>query len=66
MRVSELWYESFDDWRQSVIDEPSCYTRPSWASHPDYPFLKPHVDMASSFLLEQPVDEFLRDSRNYL
>ena len=27
-RVSELWYETFTDWRRSVIESPPRYTRP--------------------------------------
>jgi hypothetical protein len=65
-RVCELWYESFDDWRRSVIDSPPVYTKPSWSKCHSYPFLEPYVDFASSFLLERPTDEFLRDARSYL
>ena len=65
-RVCELWYETFDDWRQSVIKSPPKYTKPSWAKYDKYPFLEPYVDFISSFILERPNDEFLRDSRGYL
>ena len=33
--------------------------------HPTYPFFKPGVDLVSTFLLERPADEFLRDTRYY-
>ena len=65
-RVCELWYETFDDWRKSVIEEPPYYTKPPWATYDKYPFLKPFVDFVCSFLLERPNDEFLRDARGYL
>jgi len=65
-RVVELWYESFDDWLRSVIAEPPVYTRPGWATLPEYPFLAPRQDFVSSFLLERPTDEFWRDARGYL
>ena len=65
-RLVELWYESFDDWHRSVIAAPPAYTKPSWATSPDYPFLAPRRDFACSFLLERPVDEFWRDARGYL
>lgn len=65
-RVVELWYETFDDWRKSVLLEPPLYTKPKWANYERYPFLKPGVDIVSSFLLERPVDEFGRDARGYL
>jgi hypothetical protein len=64
-RVCELWYETFDDWRKSVIEAPPRYTRPSWAGYDKYPFLEPYVDFVCSFILERPNDEFLRDSRGY-
>ena len=51
---------------------PPAYTPPEWAtdsfygnSHPTYPFFKPGVDFVSTFLLERPSDEFLRDTRYY-
>jgi hypothetical protein len=65
-RVCELWYETFDDWRKSVIEAPPHYTRPSWAKYEKYPFLEPYIDFVCSFILERPNDEFLRDSRGYL
>jgi hypothetical protein len=56
-----------------VIEEPPAYTLPEWATDPFYPhttakfpFFKPGVDFASTFLLERPADEFLRDTRYYL
>jgi hypothetical protein len=65
-RVCELWYETFDDWRESVIDSPPQYTRPPWDGYAGYPFFEPNVDFVSSFLLERPNDEFARDARGYL
>lgn len=65
-RLCELWYETFDDWRDSVIASPPAYTRPSWASHETYPFLEPFADLVGTFVLERPNDEFWRDSRGYV
>jgi len=72
-RVTELWYDSFAAWRNAVIDNPPQYTLPEWATDPFYPhttdrfpFFKPGVDFASTFLLERPADEFQRDTRYYL
>lgn len=65
-RLVELWYESFDDWRRAVIDEPPDYTPPPWATHDRYPFFRPRTDFVSSFILERPTDEFWRDARGYL
>lgn len=64
--VVELWYETFGDWRNAVIDAPPQYTIPSWAKYQNYPFLEPNLDFISTFILKRPNDEFLRDSRCYL
>lgn len=64
-RVCELWYENFDDWRKSVIEEPPSYTKPSWAKFDCFPFLEPFEDFVCSFLLERPTDEFLKNFRAY-
>lgn len=66
VRVSELWYENANGWRQSVIDSPPVYTRPPWARHASYPFLEPWVDFVSQFLLEAPTDDFKRYLRPYV
>jgi hypothetical protein len=65
-RVSELWYETFSDWRRAVIEQPPAYAKPSWATQEAYPFVKPFEDFVSTFILERPTDEFLRDLRAYL
>ena len=65
-RLIELWYEDFDGWRDSVINNPPAYTRPDWATRDSFPFVELGQDFVSSFLLERPSDEFLRDSRFYL
>jgi hypothetical protein len=65
-RLSELWYEDFDAWRFAVIESPPKYTRPSWATHDEYPFFFPYVDFASTFLLESPTNTFLPHFGDYL
>ena len=65
-RVVELWYETFDDWRRAVITAPPAYTRPEWATQAAYPFLRPYEELASTFILERPNDDFLRDLRGYV
>jgi hypothetical protein len=62
-RVSEQWYENNNGWVKSVIDSPPKYTKPPWAKYNKYPFLEPYVDFASTFILERPTDDFLRDQR---
>jgi len=65
-RLIEFWYETFDDWRESVIESPPPYSKPSWATQNTYPFVEPFVDFVCSFILERPNDEFWRDARGYL
>jgi len=62
----ELWYDDASSWRRAVVDEPPAYTRPPWATRDTYPFVEPGREFVSSFLLERPTDEFLRDLRGYL
>jgi hypothetical protein len=59
-RVSELWYEDGNGWTRSVIDSPPEYTAPPWAKHGRYPFLEPGIDFVSTFILERPSDDWLR------
>ncbi len=62
-RVCELWYESFDAWRDGANQK---YTAPGWAKSDSYPFFTPVEEMASTFVLERPTDEFRRDARGYV
>lgn len=64
-RVSELWYENHSAWRKNVIESPPEYTPPEWARYDRYPFLEPDKDFVSTFLLERPECDFLRDYRGY-
>ena len=65
VRVTEQWYEDFHGWKKSVIDSPPKYTRPPWAKWDKYPFLEPYVDFTSTFILERPDHDYLRDARPY-
>lgn len=65
-RVSELWYDDFDAWRHATIVAPPKYTQPAWATHGTYPFFKPFVDFASTFLLESPTNTFWPNYGDYL
>lgn len=65
-RLTELWFESFDDWRTFARELVPSLTAPPWASAPGFPFVARGSDFVSSFLLERPNDEFSRDSRGYL
>ena len=60
-RVSELWYECNNDWKESVITSPPAYTKPPWASYEKYPFMIPGSEFISTFLLESPDRDFIKE-----
>ena len=64
-RVSELWYENNNGWRKSILESPPPYTKPAWATWEKYPFVKPREEFASTFILERPTDDYLRDLRPF-
>ena len=65
VRLTEQWYEDFYGWKKSVIDSPPKYTKPPWAKYDKYPFLEPYVDFASTFLMERPDHDYLREVTSY-
>ena len=65
VRLTELWYENFYGWKESVVDNPPKHTRPRWARYDKYPFLEPYVDFASTFLMERPDHDYLREASPY-
>jgi hypothetical protein len=65
-RVIELWYETFDDWRESVTAATAACSKPGWRTQDKYPFVEPFTDFVSTFILERPNDDFLRDLRAYV
>ena len=64
-RMMEMWFETFDDWREWVSFA-SSQLEPTWRTTDRYPFVEPFVDFVSTFVLERPNDDFLRDSRGYV
>jgi hypothetical protein len=60
-RLTELWYEDFHGWKKSVIEAPPKYTPPKWANYGKYPFLEPNVDFVSTFLMEHPNHEYVKE-----
>ncbi|MCL6479481.1 MAG: hypothetical protein K6T65_13930 [Peptococcaceae bacterium] len=60
-RVSELWYENNNGWVDSVLKSPPRYTKPPWARYDQYPFLEPRNEFISTFILERPDQDMLRD-----
>ena len=65
-RLSELWFDTLTDWKTAFVESAAALTPPVWATLPGYPFVEPGRDFVSSFLLERPTDDFLRDLRAYL
>ena len=65
-RVLELWFETFDDWRTWMAACAAGCTRPAWATEETFPFVRPYEELAGTFLLERPNDDFLRDLRAYV
>lgn len=65
-RLTELWFETFDDWRAFIAQGATYLTPPPWAAGRPYPYLRIGTEFVSSFLLERPTDEFSRDARGYL
>jgi hypothetical protein len=65
-RVSEMWFEDFDAWRNAVVVNPPTFTAPAWATRGTYPFVEPFVDFASTFLLEAPTNTFWPAYGDYL
>jgi hypothetical protein len=65
-RISEMWFETFADWRDFVKVNPPTYTVPVWAVIKKFPFLNVGIDFVSTFLLEQPNNDFIAEKRIYL
>ncbi len=64
-RISEQWYEDSNGWVDSILTSPPAYTTPPWATCDRYPFFEPGVDFASTFILERPTDDWLRQVRPF-
>jgi hypothetical protein len=65
-RLTELWFESFDDWSRFMTWADERLTPPDWADGRRYPYVSLGTEFVSTFLLERPTDEFSRDARGYL
>jgi hypothetical protein len=62
-RVSEMWYENNTGWVNSILSNPPQYTKPRWATHDKYPLLIPGSEFISTFILERPDQDYIRDFR---
>ena len=65
-RMSELWFSSAKDWKNAVIDNPPSFTKPPWRSYDKFPFFEPFTHFISSFVLERPTQNMLRDKGIYI
>jgi hypothetical protein len=65
-RLVEQWYTGFNSWHKAVIDSPPKYTKPSWTKYDKYPFLESPVNFVSTFILEKPTNDNLRDHLGYV
>jgi hypothetical protein len=45
----------------SILTNPPAYTKPPWATADSYPFLEAEKNFASTFILERPSDDWLRE-----
>lgn len=54
VRLSELWFDGYDDWRKAFIDSPPDFTPPDWSN--EFPF----VDNLCTFVGDQPDIDWLR------
>ncbi len=65
-RLTELWFQTFDEWSSFIAEAAPRLTPPPWAAGRPYPDVKLGSEFVSTFLLERPSDEFSRDARGYL
>lgn len=64
-RLSELWFANAADWQQDVLLNPPPLTRPGWSRYGEYPFLEPFREFVSTFILERPTHNMLREKGIY-
>ena len=62
-RLTEFWFDGFSAW-ETWLDAASALPRPAWAEGA-FPFLDAGRNFVSTFILERPADDFLRDHRVY-
>jgi hypothetical protein len=58
-RVSELWFQHYDGWREALLDTPLQLTPPPWA--PDAESLEEYYEMVTGFVGIWPDIDFLHD-----
>lgn len=63
-RMAELHFETFDQVRAFFAASKS-FSRPEWAETKQFPFLTPYLHLASTFLLERPAFDWMKDYNVY-
>jgi hypothetical protein len=56
-RVSELWFQTMQEWKSAVLDSPPTFTAPAWSD--SFPFM----EIQSAFIGERPDVDFMNDHR---
>ncbi len=54
VRLSELWFDDYDDWRKAFVESPIEFTAPSWSN--EFPF----VDNICTFVGDEPDIDWLQ------
>jgi hypothetical protein len=62
-RLSEMWFDDAKAWTRAIIDSPPSLTAPRWATKDSYPFLVPGSEFISTFILETPHNDFIKEMR---
>ena len=56
-RYSELWFDSYDDWKSAFLDSALNFTKPAWGG------VFPFADIISAFTADRPDMDFLEMKR---
>jgi hypothetical protein len=62
-RLSEMWFDDGKSWTKAIVDGLPVLTPPLWATRDSYPFLVPGSEFVSTFILESPDNDFVREMR---
>lgn len=65
-RVVETWFDDSKGWRRAIVERAGQYTKPHWATQPEFPFLEPFKEFVGIFLLDRPDSDHLQQWRGYI
>lgn len=63
-RLTQLWFETFEDVR-AFLKDAETFRKPSWAETEVFPYLKGYEHVVSTFLLERPAFDWMREWNVY-